>query len=153
MCTSIESKQKSILLLSDFKHQNQNGYARRYYIYDILWISKAYHKSPDITRDITTEFVFWMYHYPKDYFVRGYSMLFHIWVYALKHVSLNQANHTIFVGTRQKRQNVWLHVRRNQLNLSYLTLLGQTDITTGFLNQIYTHTYQIYHHFITSVSI
>ena len=50
----------------------------------------------------TTECIYQMYHYPKDCFVRLYSMIFHIRAYALKHVSLNQANQTIFVHLRKK---------------------------------------------------
>ena len=50
----------------------------------------------------TESYIYQMYHYPKDCFVRVYSMIFHIRAYALKHVSLNQANQTIFVHLRKK---------------------------------------------------
>ena len=61
-----------------------------------------------------------MYHYPKDCFVRVYSMIFHIRAYALKHVSLNQANQTIFVHPRKKTKCL-RDVNKNQEKYFYHT--------------------------------
>ena len=51
----------------------------------------------------TTESYNQMYHYPKDCFVRGIFNDIPYTAYALKHVSLNQANQTIFVHVRKDK--------------------------------------------------
>ena len=68
----------------------------------------------------TESYIYQMYHYPKDCFVRVYSMIFHIRAYALKHVSLNQANQTIFVHPRKKTK-CWRDGNKNKEKYFYHT--------------------------------
>ena len=88
-------------LLYNFKHIK----TRMVMLVDITYMT-SYEFLKQISRHreqiTTTECIYQMYHYPKDCFVRLYSMIFHIRAYALKHVSLNQANQTIFVHLRKK---------------------------------------------------
>ena len=81
-------------------HQNQNGYARRYNVYDILWISKTNQPTSWANHN------YWMYIPNVSLSKRLFcAVIFNdipYTAYALKHVSLNQANQTIFVHLRKK---------------------------------------------------
>ena len=100
-------------------------------------------------REITTEYIFQMYHYPKDCFVRGIFNDIPYTAYALKHVSLNQANQTIFVHVRKDKM---LKIQKETVyRLSYHINFSDKLMIQLKQKKLNLQIYQIYQNFMNSI--